>query len=186
MQSAARGYAGESFGAAAAASSVVVLIYIARTFHQQGEESRLMRKVAEEQHNTARRVAEASIREQHRRLTQMALDDPLLMAVWPAYGPDITEDTARQFMYANLILTYQRTCWEMEYIDDAEFQDVLHYIFSSTKMCEFWEKARGARDGGTPHSGEMRDFYDIAEMAYQRQLLNMSTRSGADDLAEPH
>ncbi|MCF3134045.1 DUF6082 family protein [Streptomyces olivochromogenes] len=199
VQSTASGNAGQSFGAAAAATSVVVLIYIARTFHQQGEESRmqrevleaqraelaLQREVAENQHETARRVAEAAIREQHRRLFQMAFDDPLLMAVWPPYEPDIPADRTRQFMYANLVISHQCMCWELGYLDDESSVSNLYYLFSSAPMREFWERTRAARDCATPHSGKMRQFYDAAEMAYQRQLLNLTARPGADDLAEP-
>lgn len=199
IQSTARGNAGQSFGAAAAAASVVVLIYIARTFHQQGEESRmqrevldaqraelaLQRQVAENQHETARRVAEAAIREQHRQLLQMALDDPRLMTVWPQYAPDMPEELTRQFMYANLIVSHLSMCWELGYLDDDACASSLYYTFSSVTMRQFWEQTRAARDCATPHTGKMRQFYDAAEMAYQRQLLDLTTRPGADDLAEP-
>ncbi|MDC0770464.1 DUF6082 family protein [Streptomyces sp. HD] len=199
IQSTATGNAGQSFGAAAAATSVVVLIYIARTFHRQGEESRmqrevleaqraelaLQREVAENQHDTARRVAEAAIREQHRQLLQMALDDPLLRAVWPLYGPDIPEGLTRQFMYANLIISHQCMCWELGYLDDDASASNLYHIFSSPTMREFWERTRAARDCATPHAGKMRQFYDAAEIAYQRQLLTLTARPGAGDLAEP-
>ncbi len=199
IQSAATGNAGQSFGAAAAATSVIVLIYIARTFHQQGEESRLQRavleaqraelalqrEVADNQHDAARRVAEAAVREQHRRLIQMALDDPLLMAVWPGYGPDLPADLTKQFMYANLVISYQWMCWELDYVNDDECENTLHYLFSSPTMREFWELTRSARDRATPHTGRMRRFYDFAELAYQRQLLDLAARPGADDVAEP-
>ncbi|MFF7286567.1 DUF6082 family protein [Streptomyces griseorubiginosus] len=199
IQSTEKGNAGQSFGAAAAATSVVVLIYIARTFHQQGEESRLQRaaleaqrtelalqrEVAENQYDTARRVAEAAMREQHRHLIQMAIDDPLLMAVWPGYGCEMSEDLRRQFMYANLILSYQWMCWDTGYLEHNEIENTLHHIFSSPKMQEFWEKTRIPRDLSTPHSGGMRGFYDAAEMAYQRQVLDLTTRPDPDNLAEP-
>ncbi|MFJ5210872.1 MULTISPECIES: DUF6082 family protein [Streptomyces] len=199
MQSATKANAGESFGAAAAVTSVVVLIYIARTFHQQGEESRMQREVleaqraelasqrevAESQHETARRVAEAAIREQHRHLFQMALEDPSLMAVWPPYGPNIPPDVTRQYAYANLIISHLCMCWELGYLDDDACASNLYYTFSSATMREFWEQSRATRDCATPHSGKMRQFYDTAELAYQRQLLNLSARPGADDLAEP-
>jgi len=199
IQSTARGNAGQAFGAAAAATSVVVLIYIARTFHQQGEESRmqrevldaqraelaLQRQVAENQHETTRRVAEAAVREQHRQLLQLALGDPLLMSVWPPYAPDMPEELTRQFMYANLIISHLCMCWELDYLDDEECASNLYFTFSSCTMREFWEITRANRDCSTPHTGKMRQFYDVAEMAYQRQLLNLTARPGADDLAEP-
>lgn len=150
----------------------------------QRAELALQREVAENQHDTARRVAEAAMREQHRRLLQMAIDDPLLMAVWPGYGSDTSEDLCRQFMYANLIISYQYMCWETGYLANHEIEDTLHYIFASPKVQEFWEKTRAPRDLSSPHSGTMREFYDICELAYQRQILGLATGPGPDDLTE--
>ncbi|MEU7580689.1 DUF6082 family protein [Streptomyces sp. NPDC041068] len=200
IQSAETGYAGEAFGAAAAASSVVVLVYIARTFHRQGEEARMQREaleaqrtelslqrgVAENQHETSRRVAEAAVRGQHRHLLQMAIDDPTLMAVWPGYGPDVSEERQRQFMYANLIISHWCMCYELGYYSEAEIVDSLSHTFSSAKILDFWETARIPRDSSTPHTGGMREFYDLCELAYQHQLMRIGARSDSDSLAEPH
>lgn len=115
----------------------------------------------------------------------MALGDPLLMNVWPQYAPNMTEELTRQFMYANLIISHVCMCWELGYLDDEACESNLYYIFSSCAMREFWEQSRAIRDCATPHTGKMRQFYDSAEMAYQRQLLNLTARPGVDDLTEP-
>jgi uncharacterized membrane protein YozB (DUF420 family) len=49
IQSTSISNAGQAYGAAAAATSVVVLIYIARTFRHQNDESRMHREVLEAQ-----------------------------------------------------------------------------------------------------------------------------------------
>ncbi|MFE0251431.1 DUF6082 family protein [Streptomyces sp. NPDC059010] len=198
IQSTATGNAGQSFGAAAAATSVVVLIYIARTFHQQGEESRmqrevleaqraelaLQREVAENQHHMTRRVAEAAMREQHRKLIQMAIDDPLLMAVWPGYGSEVSDGLRKQFMYANLIISHLWTHWNTGERDEVE--KTLDHIFSSPTIRDFWERTRVSRDLSLPSDGGLRHFYDTVELAYQRQTLNQAMRLDPNNLAEPH
>jgi hypothetical protein len=107
------------------------------------------------------------------------------MEVWPGYDGEMSEDLRRQFMYANLIISFQWMCWETGYLADNEVENTLHHMFSSHKVQEFWERTRVPRDLSSPHSGGMREFYDHCELAYQRQILGLATRPDSDDLAEP-
>ncbi|MDX6330820.1 MAG: hypothetical protein QOI83_3203 [Streptomycetaceae bacterium] len=184
IQSTANGNAGQAYGAAAAATSVVVLIYIARTFHQQGEEARMHREVLEaqrielslqredalNQHKSTHRSAEAAVRGQHLKLLQMAIEDPLLMTCWPNYGRDISDDRRKQYMYCNLIISHHCMCYELGYFTDEEVEESLHNIFGSEMIREFWEKTRAPRNSTTPYGGQMRKFYEVAELAYLRRV----------------
>jgi hypothetical protein len=179
IQSSATGNAGQAYGAAAAATSVVVLIYIARTFRQQGEEARLHREVLEAQtielslqregsqaqHKTVQRSAEAAVRARHIKLLEMAINDPLLMECWAGYG-DLPNDRKKQYMYCNLIISHCCMCYELEYVNDDEVGATLRGIFSSEVVRSFWESTRTARNRTTPHGGHMRKFYEIAELSY--------------------
>ncbi|MFE7856846.1 DUF6082 family protein [Streptomyces sp. NPDC057403] len=183
IQSNAQGNAGQAYGAAAATASVIVLIYIARTFHQQGEEARMHREAleaqrlelamqregAQEQYKSAQRAAEAAVRSQHRKLLHMAIEDPLLMECWPRYG-EVSEARRKQYMYCNLIISHHCMCYELGYFTDAEVEYSLYHIFESEVVREFWEVTRRGRDRTTPHGGTMRKFYDMAEVAYMRRV----------------
>ncbi|GGL62484.1 hypothetical protein GCM10010129_02610 [Streptomyces fumigatiscleroticus] len=184
LQSNAAANAGQAFGSAAAASSVVVLFYIARTFHHQGKESRMhrelleaqrlelamQRQVAEGQHKSAQQAAAAALRRQHQSLFRMAIGDPLLMDCWPGYGPDVTGDRRRQYMYANLVISHHAMCYELGYYTDDEVEEALFHTFGSAVTKEFWEATRSSRDSSTPYGGGMRKFYDLAESAYHRHV----------------
>jgi hypothetical protein len=184
IQSTSNGNAGQAYGAAAAAASMVVLIYIARTFRQQGDEARMHREVLDAQrlelslqreeahdlHQNTRRSAEAAVREQHIKLLQMAIEDPLLMKCWPSYGRNISDDRRKQYMYCNLIISHQCMCYELGYFTDAEIEESLYRIFSSAIIREFWEKTRIGRNSATPYGGKMRKFYETTELAYLRRV----------------
>ncbi|MEV0220060.1 DUF6082 family protein [Streptomyces sp. NPDC050704] len=183
LQTSANGNAGDAFGSAAAASSVVVLFYIARTFHQQGEESRMQRQlleaqrlelsmqreIAEGQHKSSQQAAAASFRRQHQSLLQMAIGDPLLMECWPGYGPEVTGDRRRQYMYANLVISHHAMCYELGYYTDDEIEEALYHTFGSAVTQKFWKETRSRRNSSTPYGGSMRKFYDLAELAYLRR-----------------
>ncbi|WP_190086802.1 DUF6082 family protein [Streptomyces longisporoflavus] len=184
LQSSANGNAGDAFGSAAAASSVVVLFYIARTFHHQGEESRMQRQlleaqrlelamqreVAVEQHRSAQQAAAAALRRQHQSLLQMAIGDPLLMECWPGYGPRVTGSRRRQYMYSNLVISHHAMCFDLGYYTDDEIEEALYHTFSSAVTKEFWQETRSRRNGSTPYGGSMRKFYELAEAAYTRRM----------------
>ncbi|WP_221740747.1 DUF6082 family protein [Streptomyces sp. RP5T] len=184
IHSTASGNAGQAYGAAAATTSVVVLVYIARTFRHQSEESRMHREVLEaqtaelclqreagqSQHNTVRRSAEAAVRARHIKLLEMAMDDPLLMQCWPDYGPDTSHNCRKQYMYCNLIISHHCMCYELGYFTDEEVEASLYHIFGNEIVRSFWEKTRAPRGRTAPHGGLMRKFYDMTELAYLRRV----------------
>jgi len=194
VQSTAMGNAGQAYGAPAAATSIVVLIYIARTFRLQSEESRLQREIlvsqtqesrlqretleaqttelalqresSLDQHKTARRSAEAAVRARHIKLLEMAINDPLLMECWAGYSSNISNDRKKQYLYCNLIISHCCMCYELGYVNDDEVQASLRHILSNEVVREFWESTRAPRNIVAPHGGKLRKFYDFAELAY--------------------
>ncbi|MBK3629806.1 hypothetical protein JHN59_34365 [Streptomyces sp. MBT49] len=188
IQSTEIGNAGQAYGAAAAATSVIVLVYIARTFQQQSVEARmhravleaqtaelcLQREMTESQHKTVQRSAEAAVRARHIKLLEMAINDPLLMDCWSGYGPNISDDRRKQYLYCNLIVSHQCMCYELGYYTDEEVISSLRGIFHNEVMRNFWQATQVARDQIAQHGGSMRKFYDLAELAYSHQMNHYS------------
>ncbi|MGW7661633.1 DUF6082 family protein [Streptomyces sp. NPDC054756] len=193
VQSTAVGNAGEAYGAAAAATSIVVLVYIARTFRLQSEESRLQREILQsqteesrlqrqtleaqtvelslqrensrDQQMAAQRSAEAAVRAQHIKLLEMAIGDPLLMACWSGYG-DVPDDRKKQYAYCNLIISHCYMCYELNYVNDDEVQASLRHMLGNDIVREFWVSTRPSRNQISPYGGKLRKFYDFGEIAY--------------------
>jgi cell division protein FtsL len=184
IQSTSISNAGQAYGAAAAATSVVVLIYIARTFRHQNDESRMHREVLEAQtaelclqrestqgqHKTVQRSAEAAVRARHIKLLEMAINDPVLMQCWPVYGIADSDELRKQYIYCNLIISHHCMCYELGYFTDEEVEQTLYHTFSNDVVRNFWEATRPARTRTAPHGGQLRKFYDMAELAYLRQV----------------
>lgn len=182
LQSSGSGNAGQAFGAAAACASFFVLLYAARSFHQQAEEFRMRREEMAAQceemrmqredarlgHEGAQRTAEAAVRGQHLALTRMAIEDPVLSAVWPGYGSEADEVRTKQYRYANLIVSFQCMAYQLKYNTDDEALEIMAHLFSSPIIHSFWEETRAGRNRCTPYGGAMRKFYDLAELAFER------------------
>ncbi|MFD6286918.1 DUF6082 family protein [Streptomyces sp. NPDC060205] len=191
FQSVESGNAGQAYGAAAATASVVVLVFIARTFQQQAEESRihreesrmycqvlegqraelaLQREATHKQGESARCSAEAALRAQHQRLLELALRDPLLMEVWPSHDPTLPQERKRQYMYANLIISHHYMCHTGGSFTEEEISVSLRHIFSAALMREFWEWSSSHRQRTIIPAGSMAKFYAVAEQAYLERL----------------
>ncbi|MFG3254134.1 DUF6082 family protein [Streptomyces sp. NPDC048172] len=186
IQSTSMGNAGQAYGAAAATTSVVVLVYLARTFRHQSEEAHLHRQVMEaqvselglqrettqDQHKTVQRSAEAAVRGQHVKLLEMAINDPLLMGCWPDYGPDVSPERSKQYMYCNLVVSHHYMCYQLGYSTDDEVEASLHHLFGNEILRSFWGTTRTPRGRTAPYGGPMRKFYDLADLAYARRLAD--------------
>jgi hypothetical protein len=163
-----------------------VLLYAARSFHQQAEEfkmrreemavqceeMRAQREDARYAHKSAFRAAEAAVRGQHLLLTRMAIEDPDLSEVWPEYAGNINQMRAKQYRYANLIISFQCMSYQLKYNTEDETLNIMRHLFSSPIIHEFWVTTRGARNSGTPYGGSMRKFYELAELAFEQYSLD--------------
>ncbi|GAA3810574.1 hypothetical protein GCM10022403_050530 [Streptomyces coacervatus] len=186
LQSPQSGNAGQAFGAAAGVTSMIVLVFMVRTFHQQRQETQMQRELLDAQLNEvmsqseyarinnecAQRMAEAAVREQHQALLSAAIDDPALAAVWPGWGPDISEEKRKQFLYANLIISFHYMAYTVNYTSTDEVEASMFLLFRSDIIREFWERSRESRMMGTATGGAMWKFYEMAELAYQRRRVD--------------
>ncbi|MER6418335.1 DUF6082 family protein [Streptomyces sp. NPDC001137] len=182
LQSPQSGNAGQAFGAAAGVTSMIVLVFMVRTFHQQRQETQMQRELLDAQLNEvmsqseyarinnecAQRMAEAAVREQHQALLSAAIEDPLLADVWPGWGTDVSEEKRKQFLYANLIISFHYMAYTVNYTSVDEVEASMFRLFQSEVISEFWEQSRPIRAGGTAPGGSMWKFYEMAELAYQR------------------
>ncbi|GHA56013.1 hypothetical protein GCM10010372_65170 [Streptomyces tauricus] len=130
----------------------------------------LQRESSQEQHKTVQRSAEAAVRARHIQLLEMAMNDPALMRCWPIYGTASSDEGRKQFLYCNLIISHHCMCYELGYFTDDEVEQTLYHTFGNEIVRTFWEVTRPARARTAWHGGTMRKFYDLAELAYLRQV----------------
>ncbi|MFF4507931.1 DUF6082 family protein [Streptomyces sp. NPDC001401] len=186
LQSPQSGNAGQAFGAAAGVTSMIVLVFMVRTFHQQRQETHVQRELLDAQltevmsqseyarfnNECAQRVAESAVRAQHHALLSAAIEDPVLADVWPSWGPEISEEKRKQFLYANLIISFQYMAYMVNYTSADEMEAGMYRLFKSEVIREFWEQSRPNRTVGTASGGAMWKFYEMAELAYRRHQVD--------------
>ncbi|MEU3340595.1 DUF6082 family protein [Streptomyces sp. NPDC006668] len=185
LQTSGSGNAGQAFGAAAAFASFFVLFYAVRTFRQQIEEFHMRRTEMSNQQEFMRNQradareahdrrhhssAEATLRGQLIALMTMAIENPALAEVWPSYGPGISDERRAQYLYANLIISWQYLAHTLNSITDDEVLEVMRYLFSSPIIHEFWCQTRAARSQITPYGGTLPKFYELADLAFDRRI----------------
>jgi hypothetical protein len=102
------------------------------------------------------RASEVVIRQLHTDLIKMAIEDPELLAIWPAMAPGIAGSKKDQ--YCNLILNLQKVAYETHAVELAELRGALRFLMTSRDMYMFWERARTARIAVTG-GDEGEDFF---------------------------
>ena len=181
LQSNGSGNAGQAFGAAAGTASVIVLLFAAKSFRQQAQEFRMRREemaaqsreIEFQRDNTRRncesaeRTAEATVRGQHFALMQLAIQDPVLADVWPAFQNLESGDRKKQYHYINLIISFQCMAHTLNYLSDDEAFEALSYLFTSPIIHSFWKESQPSRSRSTPYGGKMQKFYELADLAFQ-------------------
>lgn len=182
LQSQQSGNAGQAFGAAAGVTSMIVLVFMVRTFHQQRQETQMQRQLLDAQltevmsqseyarfnNECVQRLAEATVRAQHQSLISAAIEDSLLAAVWPGWGAEVTEEKRKQFLYANLIVSFQYMGYAANYMSLDEVKASMARMFQGEVIREFWEQSRSARHVGITPGSDMAKVYEMAELAYQQ------------------
>jgi protein-S-isoprenylcysteine O-methyltransferase Ste14 len=138
---------GQAFGVLASVLSGLALAAVVIVFRAQHRE--LIQQQAELalQRDELRRSAEANVRMLHVHLIEMAINDPLLAAVWPSSSAAVTPERHRQYLYANLILQHarQHPLLVISYTDE-EFARNLRHLFGSPIIREFWWSTAAARE----------------------------------------
>jgi hypothetical protein len=93
---------------------------------------------------TLQRGVDAEIRNQHVVLTQMAINDPDLAAVWPTIGGN-DQTTQRQYQYANLLIQHVWLQYTAGIATRDEMVSNLRFLFASPKIRAFWEGTTKSR-----------------------------------------
>lgn len=146
------GNVGQALASVDAVFSALGLIAIVITFWFQYQELKLQRLELESQRlaldssqSALNKSAEADLRALHVDLLKMSVNDCDLARVWPWPDQDMTEVEMKQFLYANLILQYQRLALDIGRHTEEEMRAILRYLFTSPLMRDFWRKAADER-----------------------------------------
>ncbi|CAL9598845.1 DUF6082 family protein [Streptomyces sp. enrichment culture] len=163
-EAAERSAVGDYFGGISAVFSglallllVFTLLFQQRELRLQREELRLQRQELIFSRQELRRSARADLRALHVQLTEMAMDDPTLAAVWNDY-PDEPHEVVRQHLFANLVFGHYLLFYEWGEISEEELLEYARTLLSSPLFQRYWEASRGAKEGLSPDSHEGRLF----------------------------
>lgn len=158
--------AGAAFTMAAVAGIAVGVV----TLRQSAEAQRLQAEAQELQAKAHRAAVEQAIRATHNDLLKMAIDQPLLDAVWggPA-DPRLADDDPGAQAYANMIVAF----WQMAYhggvSTDAEVRLGARAFFTGRIGRAFWAGARADRAEAVGDDVEHR-FHEVVDAEYQAAL----------------
>ncbi|MFG2650956.1 DUF6082 family protein [Streptomyces sp. NPDC048436] len=119
-----------------------------------------------------RLVRDESMRNHHRELLAMALDDPDLRVSWGGTIAELPEETARQSMFANLIVTWWNSGYMIKDMSDGQLSLLLDSFFRGEVGREYWGRAgQGWRDAAQlSKSKRQKRFVSIVEAKYQSAL----------------
>jgi hypothetical protein len=152
---------GQTFGVLSSLISGLALAALVVTARVQFHEMRENRKELERQrlfltrnHSELERTAEANRGLLHLEILKLAIDDPALAEVWPAFEPGLTIEQNRQYLYANIIYQFQRTWMKVGGHSDEEVLDAMRYLFTSPIIRDFWRAAAYARSSLVPGTEE--------------------------------
>ncbi|MCZ4514130.1 DUF6082 family protein [Streptomyces sp. ActVer] len=151
---------GGYFGAVSAIfSGIALLLLVTALLYQQLElrlqrtELALQREELAASRNELRRSAEADMRSLHVQLTQMAMADPALAAVWTTHH-DEPEPTVRQHLFANLVFSHFVLARSWGSYSDADLLAHAHGLLRNPAFRHYWDSTRSARSRLSPNSPE--------------------------------
>ncbi|MEU5689701.1 DUF6082 family protein [Streptomyces venezuelae] len=112
---------------------------------------------------------EASIRETHRELLMLSLNDPVLRACWGSPSNELPNDQARQVMFANLIVNWWQTQYVLKEVSEAELAISLTTFFRGEIGRTYWNRVRPSwgRVAEAAHSKRKKRFVAIVDEQYR-------------------
>jgi hypothetical protein len=162
------GNIGDSFGAMNAivsgmafAALVATLWLQSRELALQRSELAMQRDAISQSRDELHRSAEASLRTLHVEMIRMSIDDAALAAVWPPLDPKASQETERQYLYANLIYSHLWLGRRSGDYTENQVENALRYMFTSPIFRDYWRVAANARMSLVPESDE----YHFAKVA---------------------
>ncbi|WP_157408259.1 DUF6082 family protein [Actinoplanes sp. N902-109] len=145
---------GQTFGVLSSIVSSLALLAVVITARQNKAEFERQRQFLIHNHVELRRTSHANLGMLHQQLIKMSMDDEELAKVWPAFDPGLSAATNRQYLYANLIYSFQLRALQSENHSDASIIESMRYLFSNPIMRNYWNAAEGARHQLDPQSTE--------------------------------
>ncbi|WP_147268699.1 DUF6082 family protein [Sphaerisporangium album] len=164
---------GQTYGAAAALISVFALTAITVSLVLQAREAKLAREQAS--------------RTTHNELITMALENPLYRECWGVFSDEKDENSLKQQLYMNLIVSYWQTRFELGTFSETHLRHGAASIFSARPGRTFWKDAREARIR-TSQTRKARRFHAILDEEYDKSIsttpvLDTSTEVGGTRMA---
>jgi Family of unknown function (DUF6082) len=179
---------GQTFGALGSIISGMTLVALVATARAQSREMHEHRRELEQQrHSLAdnyaelRRTTTAAFRRLHLEILRMSIEDPTLAKVWPPFGPNISSERNKQFLYANIIYQFQFTSLHSEGYTAEQALTTLQYLFTSQVMRDFWKASANARSSLLPQSAEYAFAQRVDEVCRQFDAVVASAGKDAPD-----
>jgi hypothetical protein len=135
------------------------------------------------------RSAAAELSMLHLEILKMSINDPELAEVWPEFRPDLSVESNRQFLYANIIYQFHWTSLRLNKATDEEVLGSMRYLFTSSIMRKYWAAAAQARtslDPGSPEYAFARKLdeicrhYETVVAASDHNSRRRSSMAGAE------
>ncbi|MGI5160540.1 DUF6082 family protein [Microbispora sp. CA-102843] len=151
------GQVGETYGGASAVLAALAFVAIAISLMLQASQLRSARVQV--------------VRNIHRDLLRMAMENPSLYRPVIGAAGHATDDDVRQHFYAVLWMNYMRLAFEERVVLESPLRkEMLRGMFTSQSGRDWWEQARGDWYEGTRDSRAERKFYEIVDSEYRRAL----------------
>ncbi|MFG1864827.1 DUF6082 family protein [Microbispora bryophytorum] len=151
------GQVGETYGGASAVLAALAFVAIAISLILQASQLRSARVQV--------------VRNIHRDLLRLAMENPSLYR--PVIGAEAhaTDDDVRQHLYAVLWMNYMSLAFEERVVFESSLRkEMLRGMFTSQSGRDWWERVRDAWHDGTRGSRAERKFYEIVDSEYRRAL----------------
>ncbi|MEU8609669.1 DUF6082 family protein [Actinoplanes sp. NPDC048791] len=145
---------GQTFGVLSSIISSLALLAVVITARQNSAELARQRQFLTHNHAELRRTAHANLGMLHQNLLKMSLDDEELAAVWPSFDLDLPAATRRQFLYANLIYSFELRALQSDIYTEAAVIAIMRHLFSSPVMRAYWHATVSGRRFLDPGSSE--------------------------------
>jgi hypothetical protein len=165
---------GQTFGVLSSIISSLALVAVVITARQNREELERHRQFLMHNNAELKRTSYSSLGMLHQNLVKMSIDDDDLAQVWPAFDPSITPERNRQFLYANLIYSFQLTALQSGNHTETSVIETMRYLFSNPQMRDYWRFARKARTTLDPASFEYEFTLKVDRICaeYERVAAN--------------
>jgi hypothetical protein len=115
--------------------------------------------------------SEQSIREQHRHLVEMALEDPVYYRCWgdaPEQFPAL--EGYRQHGYANLIMSFRENWYVLGGLNDSFVHGLAESFFHGEVGREYWNRVGNSRLQSSLGRRNKR-FHRIIEQEYRKAII---------------